>query len=126
GQGWRVVVRGTSADRMEWLDQQLWLGPDDGFLPHGLATDEHADRQPILLTHETQSVPFECLLVMDGATVAPDEVTKAERVCVVFEAADESQMATARQQWAQLTDAGVSAKYWSQESGRWQLKVEKN
>ena len=35
--GWRVLLRGRDGARMEWLDQQLWLGAGDGFLPHGLA-----------------------------------------------------------------------------------------
>ena len=35
--GWRVSVRGTSAERMAWLDEKLWLGTDEQFLPHGLA-----------------------------------------------------------------------------------------
>ena len=38
--GWRVMVRGTDDDRMKWLDERLWLGRDDGFLPHGLAGGE--------------------------------------------------------------------------------------
>ncbi len=126
GQGWRVVVRGTSQDRLDWLDQKLWQGPDDGFLPHGLATADHADKQPILLADENHSARFDCLMTIDGAGLTAAEVQQAERVCVVFEAADEAQMAAARHQWAALTDAGISAKYWSQETGRWQLKVEKN
>ena len=39
--GWRVAVRGVDRDRMEWLDRTLWQGPDDGFLPHGLAGGRH-------------------------------------------------------------------------------------
>ena len=32
-QGWRVAVRVGDAARADWLDQKLWLGSDDGFLP---------------------------------------------------------------------------------------------
>ena len=42
--GWRVAVRGVDRDRMEWLDRTLWQGPDDGFLPHGLAGGPHTIR----------------------------------------------------------------------------------
>ena len=31
--GWRVLVRGTESARLDWLDEKLWLGPEDGFLP---------------------------------------------------------------------------------------------
>lgn len=49
GAGWRVAVRGTDAARMEWLDQKLWLGAEEGFLPHGLAGGAHDAAQPVLL-----------------------------------------------------------------------------
>ena len=48
--GWRVAVRGRDAGRMAWLDEKLWLGPEDGFLPHGLAGGAHEADQPVLLT----------------------------------------------------------------------------
>ncbi|MBT4568080.1 MAG: DNA polymerase III subunit chi, partial [Marinovum sp.] len=28
GAGWRIEVRGTSLERMQWLDDKLWLGAD--------------------------------------------------------------------------------------------------
>ena len=45
-----VLVRGTDAGRLDWLDQKLWAGGDDAFLPHGLAGGPHDALQPILLT----------------------------------------------------------------------------
>ncbi|MFT7524252.1 MAG: DNA polymerase-3 subunit chi, partial [Candidatus Paceibacteria bacterium] len=33
--GWNVVVRAGSAERLDWLDQRLWLGADTSFLAHG-------------------------------------------------------------------------------------------
>ena len=50
--GWRIAVRGTDPARMDWLDEKLWLGPEDGFLPHGRAGGPHDAEQPILLTAE--------------------------------------------------------------------------
>ena len=50
GAGWRVAVRGPDPDRLAWLDEKLWLGPEDRFLPHGLAGGPHDAAQPILLT----------------------------------------------------------------------------
>ncbi|KRS17877.1 DNA polymerase III subunit chi [Roseovarius indicus] len=124
--GWRVAVRGTTPARMEWLDEKLWLGPEEGFLPHGLATAPHAARQPILLTTGTES-PNDphCIMTIDGAGVAADEVQRLDRVCVLFDGNDEAALQTARGQWKALTDAGCSAQYWSEESGRWEKKAEK-
>ena len=55
--GWRIAVRGTDAARMAWLDDQLWLGADDAFLPHGLAGGPHDADQPILLTTRLREKP---------------------------------------------------------------------
>ncbi|MEC9104255.1 MAG: DNA polymerase III subunit chi, partial [Pseudomonadota bacterium] len=35
--GWRVAVRGFDPGRLDWLDQKLWLGAEESFLPHGPA-----------------------------------------------------------------------------------------
>lgn len=125
GAGWRVAVRGTDAARMDWLDQKLWLGPEEGFLPHGLAGGPHDAAQPVLLTvaRDAANTP-QCLMTMDGADIDPDEVQRLERVCVLFDGNDPSAVETARGQWRNLTGAGCSAQYWSEESGRWEKKAE--
>ncbi|MCI5111138.1 MAG: DNA polymerase III subunit chi [Marivita sp.] len=125
GAGWRVAVRGTDAARMDWLDQRLWLGPEEGFLPHGLAGGPHDAAQPVLLTvaHEAANDP-QCLMSVDGAEVAPDEVNRLERVCILFDGNDPAAVEVARGQWRSLTGSGCSAQYWSEESGRWEKKAE--
>lgn len=118
--GWRVVVRGQSAERMRWLDERLWLG--EGFLPHGVAGGPHDADQPILLT--TGDEVAECLVSMDGAAVAPGEAAETTRVMILFDGNDAAAVDVARDQWRAMTGAGIVAKYWSQESGRWALKAE--
>ena len=125
GAGWRVAVRGTDAARMDWLDQKLWLGPEDGFLPHGLAGGPHDAAQPVLLTVAEEAVNDpQCLMTVDGAEVAPEEVQALERVCVLFDGNDPAAVDVARGQWRSLTGAGCSAQYWSEASGRWEKKAE--
>ncbi|WP_319826454.1 DNA polymerase III subunit chi [Thalassovita sp.] len=123
--GWKVAVRGTDLARMDWLDQKLWLGRDDGFLPHGLAGGPHDALQPILLTSGEVANGAECLVCVDGAQVSADEVNGMERVCILFDGHDPDAVQHARGQWKALTDAGCSAQYWSEESGRWEKKAEK-
>ncbi|MEO0752400.1 MAG: DNA polymerase III subunit chi [Pseudomonadota bacterium] len=126
GAGWRVAVRGVDPARMDWLDQKLWLGPEDGFLPHGLAGGDHDARQPILLTTSAEAANApNCVMSVDGAVVSPDEVTALDRVCVLFDGNDDTALQTARGQWKTITDAGCAAQYWSEESGRWEKKAEK-
>ena len=122
---WRVVVRGCDAQRVEWLDQRLWLGPDEDFLPHGVAGGPHDALQPILLTTQSDSPNgAACLMSVDGASISPEEVSDFQRVCLLFDGTDPSAVETARGQWRALTGAGVAAKYWSEESGRWQMKAQ--
>jgi DNA polymerase-3 subunit chi len=123
--GWRVAVRGTSADRMAWLDEKLWLGPEEQFLPHGLAGGAFDADQPVLLTTGAD-LPngAACLMSVDGAEVEAAEVDRLDRVCILFDGAEPDAVAHARGQWKALTGAGCSAQYWSQESGRWEKKAE--
>lgn len=120
--GWRVELRGTDPDRIDWLDRQLWLGED--FLPHGLAGGPHDARQPVLLTVAGQAAANDpaCLMALDGAEVRSDECGGLERACVIFDGGDGAAVAHARSQWKALTGAGVTAEYWSEESGRWERK----
>jgi len=125
GAGWRVAVRGIDMERMKWLDQALWMGPEDGFLPHGLAGGPHDAAQPVLLTvaAEAANTPH-CLMTVDVAGVTAGEVQALERVCVLFDGNDSAAVEAARGQWRNLTGAGCSAQYWSEESGRWEKKAE--
>ena len=123
--GWRVELRCADQGQADRLDAQLWLGPDEGFLPHGLAGGDHDGLQPVILTMPGQGADG-CTAVMSvgGAEVIPEEVAKAERVSILFDGHDEGAVGHARGQWKALTSAGVSAQYWSQESGRWEKKAE--
>ncbi|MEO1500648.1 MAG: DNA polymerase III subunit chi, partial [Pseudomonadota bacterium] len=76
GAGWRVLVRGTDKARLDWLDEKLWLGPEEGFLAHGRAGGPHDAQQPVLLTEANGAAVNEaqCLMSVDGAEVTSDEV----------------------------------------------------
>lgn len=124
GAGWRVVVRGVDPARMTWLDERLWLGSEESFLPHGLAGGPHDDLQPVLLTTSHGAGKAHCLMSVDGAAVSAEEVSALDRVCVLFDGNDPAQLNAARAQWKTLKDAGASAQYWSEESGRWEKKAE--
>lgn len=125
GAGWRVVVRGTDAARMDRLDERLWLEPDDGFLPHGRAGGAHDPEQPVILTHGAGNPNgAACLMSVDGAEVTPDELHILARACILFDGDNPDALDRARAQWRGLTAAGIAAQYWSEESGRWQKKAE--
>ncbi|MGB8813605.1 MAG: DNA polymerase III subunit chi [Paracoccaceae bacterium] len=125
GVGWRVMVRGTDPAKLAALDADLWLGPDDGFLAHGLAGGAHDADQPILLGTGAIANAARCLMLVDGAEVSLPEIESLERVWVLFDGQNEAALGHARGQWKTLTGAGVSAQYWSEESGKWEKKAEK-
>lgn len=124
GAGWRVLVRGTQEARLDWLDEKLWLGPEEAFLAHGRAGGPHDARQPILLGTGEATNGASCIMSVDGAEVSPDEVQALERACILFDGNDDHALNHARGQWKALTGAGCSAQYWSEESGRWEKKAE--
>ncbi|MGB3146122.1 MAG: DNA polymerase III subunit chi [Paracoccaceae bacterium] len=125
GQGWRVAVRLTSAERLDWLDQKLWLGPEDGFLPHAIAGTKHEEAQPVLLCMGPDLPKgCDCLMIADGAALTTAEAAAAKRACILFDGNNEAALAHARSQWKELTDAGLAAQYWSEEDGSWRKKAE--
>lgn len=123
--GWRVMIRGRDRAGLERLDARLWLEPDDGFLPHGLEGGPHDADQPVLLGLGAAVNGAKALALLDGAEVTPDEARGLERVWAIFDGGDPDSLARARSLWTRLTGAGVSAQYWSEDSGRWEKKAEK-
>jgi DNA polymerase-3 subunit chi len=122
--GWRVVVQGSSEERVDALDAHLWTYRDNGFLPHGTWREVEAAAQPVLLTIDdsnpnSASVRF----LIDGAPVPGDAASYA-RIVMLFDGEDEEALAGAREHWSQAKAAGFDATYWQMdESGRWAKKA---
>ena len=124
--GRRVVVRGTDAGRLAWLDERLWLEPEEGFLPHGLAGGPHDADQPVLLTTGAgRPNGASCLMAVDGAEVAAEECEALDRVCIFFDGGDGAAVDRARAQWRALMATSLTLQYWSEDSGPWTLKTER-
>jgi DNA polymerase-3 subunit chi len=123
--GWRVAVRGRSEAMLDHLNAALWLGDEAGFLPHGRAGGPHDADQPVLLTTSPEAANRpDCLVAVEGAALAPEEAAGLKRAMIVFDGQDPQAVQGARDQWRAMKDAGVKAKYWSEESGRWAMKAE--
>lgn len=117
--GWRAVVRARDRDRLEHLDGWLWSFRDESFLPHGLAEEPHAERQPILLTtgFETKNAA-QALFLIDDADPGPLE--SFERCIFLFDGQDEAALAAARARWKTFKQGGTPVSYWKQnERGGW-------
>lgn len=125
GAGWPVSVRGRERSELERLDALLWTSAaPEAFPAHGLAGGAHDAAQPVILGTGPAVQDAGCLMSIGGADVSAAEAETAERVCILFDGADPGAVEAARAQWRSLTGAGVSAQYWSDDSGRWQKKAE--
>lgn len=122
--GWRVLVRGGSDAGLAQLDEALWRHPNDGFLPHGLSGGAQDADQPVLLTRDAPLAGRAALVAVHGAEIAPSELPDVERAMILFDGNDEAALTHARAQWRLFRDAGSVAKYWSEESGTWEMKAE--
>lgn len=122
--GWRVLVRIGSPEGLAFLDERLWTYRDDAFLPHGTQSGDRAAEQPILLAlgAENRNCAHVLMLTM-GARADPAEMARFERACLIFDGNDAAAVAAAREDWRAVVAAGVPAKYWAQEEGRWTQKA---
>ena len=124
GQGWRVMIRSPDRARLDRLDARLWLEPEDGFLPHGLEGGAQDAAQPVLLGQGPAVNAAQGVALIDGAAPLPGE-EQLERLWLLFDGHDEAAVQAARVLWTRLTGLGMAAQYWSEESGRWQMKTER-
>lgn len=123
--GQRAVVRGTDAERLAWLDRQLWVCSSESFLPHGVDGDPDPASHPVWLT-TSASMPngAAALFLVDGAAATMEEMAKMEVSAILFDGHDQAAVGGARTQWRAVAAAGLAAVYWAQEGGRWVRKHE--
>jgi DNA polymerase-3 subunit chi len=122
--GWRARVELGSKERAEALSTQLWTYRDDSVLPHGLASETHAEAQPILLaTDGPNHNKADVLFVVDGQSVSPERIGQFQRAMVIFDGRDTGAVEQAREQWRQAKAAAIPVSYWQQSpAGRWEKK----
>ena len=120
--GWRAVVRARAAERVAHLDAWLWTYRDDSFLAHGPGDEPGAARQPILLTTGFENPnAANALFLVDGAE--PGDLSGYERCVVIFDGADETQLATAREQFRAAKASGAAVSYWKQQARGWEKQA---
>ena len=113
--GWRVLVRGTEPAQIEALSAHLWTHGEASFLPHGTEADGDAARQPVWMCCDRQNPNNANTLFLIGDAAAElDELAAMETVAVLFDGHDEAAVASARDQWSMVADAGLKAVYWAQ------------
>lgn len=120
--GWRAVVRSPDPKRIEELDERLWTYRQESFLPHGLANEPLAERQPILLTTgEERPNGAHALFLLDGSELGA--LADYERRLYLFDGRDEAQLATARNRWREAKGSGGAVSYWRQSDRGWEKQA---
>lgn len=118
--GWRALVRIADPARMDEIDENLWTWRDDSFLAHGRAGQDHADRQPILLSQTGENPnAAQALFIVDQSDMGP--VEGYERCFIIFDGRDETALNHARERWKALKGQMSNLAYWKQsDAGRWE------
>ncbi|MCT8973222.1 DNA polymerase III subunit chi [Microbaculum marinisediminis] len=121
--GWKAVVQGGSAERLDAIDGVLWTYREDSFLPHGTVADGDPVFQPIYLTTDTDNLNDATVrFLVDGAE--PPDLAGYQRAIFIFDGRDEEAVAQARVHWKQASGQGHDVTYWQQnDSGRWERKA---
>lgn len=119
--GWKAVIEVGGAERMEALDTSLWTYSDESFLPHGLASDDNAPRQPVVLAPDAAN-PNAANIRFFVDRAVPESAEGYERLVYLFDGHDPEAVAEARTAWKALSE-GNAVTYWQQDTaGRWQKK----
>ncbi|HEY1260895.1 MAG TPA: DNA polymerase III subunit chi [Stellaceae bacterium] len=120
-EGYRIVVRAGSTERVKQLDALLWTYDEASFLPHGSASEGNAAVQPIWLTDSDENPNGAAMLVLvDGIEAA--DVAGFTRCADLFDGNDESAVAAARQRWRSAREAGHTLTYWQQTANGWEQR----
>jgi DNA polymerase III subunit chi len=120
-QGFRIVVRAASPERVEHLSATLWTYDEAAFLPHGSARDGNAAMQPIWLTHCVENPNGASMLVLvDG--VEAEDIGSFARCADLFDGNDAGAVEAARTRWRRAREAGHTLTYWQQTTSGWERK----
>ena len=118
--GWQAVLRVSSQERVDQLDQHLWTYRDESFLPHSAAGD--GATQPIWITQD-DDLPNnpDILFLADGAKASKEELEGFQRCVTIFSGHDEGAVNEARAFWKEAKAGGFDVTYWKQsEQGKWE------
>ena len=117
-QGYRIVVRAASRERVEHLDAVLWTYEEAAFLPHGSIRDGNPGMHPIWLTCRDENPNRASMIVLTDGLDAGD-LSSFHRCADIFDGNDVKAVEAARERWQRAREAGHSVTYWQQTAGGW-------
>jgi DNA polymerase-3 subunit chi len=121
-QGYRIVVRAASSERIEHLNAVLWTYDEASFLAHGSARDGNPTSQPIWLSDAEDNPNDAAMLVLlDG--VEAEDLASFARCADFFDGNDDAAVAAARERWRRAAASGHTLTYWQQTAAGWEKKA---
>ncbi len=116
GAGQRLLVVSEDPAALDRISEGLWERLPEAFLAHGRAGQAHADRQPVLLSHDCRAENGARFIALaDG--LWREDAAGFERAFLMF---GESRLQGARDCWRMLGQRdGVERHYWKQDGGKW-------
>ena len=121
-QGYLIVVRTGSAERVAQLDATLWTYEEASFLPHASARDGNAAVQPIWLTDRDENPNQATMLVLVDGVEAGD-LSCFARCADIFDGNHETAVEAARERWRRAREAGHDMTYWQQTVSGWERRA---
>jgi DNA polymerase-3 subunit chi len=121
-QGYRIVVRAASSERIEHQNAVLWTYDEASFLAHGSARDGNPASQPIWLSDAEDNPNDAAMLVLlDG--VEAEDLASFARCADFFDGNDDAAVAAARERWRRAAASGHTLTYWQQTAAGWEKKA---
>ncbi len=123
GSGSKAVMIASSDSTLKTISDALWSNDPASFLPHGTARDGHASEQPIYLTLTSENpAGADILCVLDGSL--PPSAETYTKLLDVFDGANETEVASARERWAHYKAKGYALQYVKQlPGGGWKIEM---
>jgi len=121
--GARALILCPDAETARGLDRALWEVAAPAWLPHGTAADGDADLQPIWIGLEGEAsdgAPNGARFLFQVHGAQAGALAAFDRVFDLFDGADESEVARARERWKAVKAAGHALTYWRQTERGWE------
>lgn len=122
-----ILLKVSTKEKAEQINQFLWTFNDESFLPHGCAKDGYSRLQPIYIGTDEESENVnnaQFLFLTDGAELPIEQLADFERVFYIFDGTDSRQLEKSRNFWKDAKNLNHELHYWQQDTqGRWQQKI---
>ena len=122
--GSRVVMMCADKTSLQSMSDALWTHHPDGFLPHDTAQSSTAKHNPIVLALE-EANPNQATIacVLHGKPLT--NAAQFTKVLDVFDGANETAVAAARERWLHYKAQGFALQYVKQEpKGGWKIEAQ--